>query len=308
MTMKMKNTLCNSGGNSGRDFGRDFRKMHGLGNDFVIFDGRSDRLDLTADQARHIADRNRGIGCDQIITLLPSTKANAFMRIQNADGSEVSACGNATRCIGDILLTEGNLLKVTIETGAGILTAVRAGDLITVDMGIPLRRWHEIPLAQNLAQNLSQNQAQNQVQNQDTANLDLTVGPLSHPVAVNMGNPHVVFFVDDVEAILLDEFGPKIENHALFPERVNVSIVEDRGNGHLRQRVWERGAGITAACGSAACAGIVAASLRGLAHRSASIEMDGGILHMIWDDADHVQMSGGVTYVYDGQIDLDQMS
>ncbi len=262
--------------------------MHGLGNDFVIFDARAEPLDLTADQARHIAGRRLGIGCDQIINILPRTKADAFMRIQNADGSEVNACGNAARCVGDILLTEGDVKKVTIETGAGLLTAVRNGGLITVDMGKPKRSWHEIPLSQNI----------------NTDNLDLTVGPLSHPSAVNMGNPHVVFFVDDVDAIALHDLGPRIENHALFPERVNVSIVEDRGEGHLRHRVWERGAGITSACGSAACAVIVAASIRNIVSRQATIEMDGGLLHMTWDNNDHVQMSGGATYVYDGFIDL----
>ncbi len=292
MTMKMENTPDDSG----CDSGRKFRKMHGLGNDFVIFDARTDQLDLTADQARHIAGRNRGIGCDQIITILPSDKADAFMRIQNADGSEVNACGNAARCIGDILLAEGDAQQVSIETGAGLLTAMRDGDLITVDMGKPKHAWHEIPLSQNMAQNI------------DTDNLDLTVGPLSNPVAVNMGNPHGVFFVDDVEAILLDEVGPKIENHELFPERVNVSIVEDRGGGHLRHRVWERGAGITSACGSAACAVIVAASIRNIVARKATIEMDGGLLQMTWDNADHVHMSGGVTYVYDGFINLGKMS
>ena len=270
---------------------RDFRKMHGLGNDFVIFDGRIDQLDLTGDQARHIASRNRGIGCDQIITLWPSVKADVFMRIQNADGSEVNACGNATRCVGDILMREKNSDSVTIETGAGMLRAGRDGDLIRVDMGVPLRDWQQIPLSQNM----------------DTDNLDLTVGPLSHPVAVNMGNPHVVFFVESVEDIPLTDLGPQIENHPLFPERANVSIVEDKGNGHLRHRVWERGAGITEACGSAACAVIVAASLRGIVDRKAVVELDGGILNMAWDTDNHVQMTGSVSYVFEGKIDLEQV-
>ena len=270
---------------------RDFRKMHGLGNDFVIFDGRIDQLDLTGDQARHIASRNRGIGCDQIITLWPSAKADVFMRIQNADGSEVNACGNATRCVGDILMREKDSDNVTIETGAGMLRAGRDGDLIRVDMGVPLREWQQIPLSQNM----------------DTDNLDLTVGPLSHPVAVNMGNPHVVFFVESVEDIPLTDLGPQIENHTLFPERANVSIVEDKGNGHLRHRVWERGAGITEACGSAACAVIVAASLRGIVDRKAVVELEGGILNMAWDTDNHVQMTGSVSYVFEGKIDLEQV-
>lgn len=271
---------------------RAFVKMHGLGNDFVIFDGRSDRLDLTDDQVRHIASRNRGIGCDQLITLWPSERADVFMRIQNADGSEVNACGNATRCVGDIILTEKNAENITIETGAGLLHAKRLGDLIQVDMGVPLRHWQDIPLSQDM----------------NTDNLDLNVGPLSHPVAVNMGNPHAVFFVDQVDGIELENLGPEIEHHPLFPERVNVSIIENRGQGQLRHRVWERGAGITEACGSAACATIVAATVRGLVDREATIELDGGTLHMTWDDNDHVHMTGSATYVYEGQIDLAQLS
>lgn len=267
---------------------RAFVKMHGLGNDFVIFDGRADCLDLTDDQVRHIASRNRGIGCDQLITLWPSERADVFMRIQNADGSEVNACGNATRCVGDIILTEQQCESITIETGAGLLQAKRVGDLIQVDMGIPVRAWRNIPLSQEM----------------DVNDLDLTVGPLSHPVAVNMGNPHAVFFVDQVDNIALTELGPEIERHPLFPERVNVSIIEDRGQGHLRHRVWERGAGITEACGSAACATIVAATVRGLVDRKATIELDGGTLHMTWDENDHVHMTGSVTYVFEGQIDL----
>ncbi len=268
-----------------------FRKMHGLGNDFVIFDGRADRLDLTGDQARHIADRKYGIGCDQIITLMASDKADAFMRIQNADGSEVNACGNATRCVGDILMGEMKRDRVTIETGAGMLTVSRHNDMIRVDMGQPLRDWQQIPLSEKI----------------DTDHMELAAGPLSDPVAVNMGNPHVVFFVADVDDIPLAELGPQIEHHPLFSERVNVSIIEDRGNGHLRQRVWERGAGITAACGSAACAAVVAATIRGLVARKAVIELDGGRLHMTWDGDNHVQMTGSVAYVFDGKINLDRI-
>lgn len=263
-----------------------FRKMHGLGNDFVIFDGRSDPLDLTGAQVRLIASRNRGIGCDQIITLLPSERADVYMKIHNADGSEVNACGNATRCVGDILMGESGGDQVTIETAAGRLTAHRDQGMIRVDMGVPRLDWQQIPLAQEM----------------DTANLDLAVGPLKNPLAVNMGNPHVVFFVEDVAKIPLQELGPEIEHHALFPERVNVSIVEDRGNGRLRHRVWERGAGITEACGSAACAVVVAATLRGIVDRRAEVELDGGILHMAWDDHNHVQMTGPVAYVFAGEI------
>ncbi len=279
MTMKMEKPL------------RAFCKMHGLGNDFVIFDGRADRLDLTGDQARHIADRQLGIGCDQVITLMASDRADVFMRIQNVDGSEVNACGNATRCVGDILMGETGRDRITIETGAGMLTARRDRDMIRVDMGQPLRDWQQIPLSEKM----------------DTAHMELTVGPLSGPVAVNMGNPHVVFFVANIDDIPLAQLGPQVEHHPLFPERANVSIIEDRGNGHLRQRVWERGAGITRACGSAACAATVAATVRGLVDRRAVIALDGGILHIFWDRDNHVQMTGSVTRVFDGEINLDQI-
>lgn len=275
-----------------------FHKMHGLGNDFVIFDGRTEQISLTAEQVRFIANRNRGVGCDQIITLLPSIDADVFMRIQNADGSEVNACGNATRCVGDMLLRELESDSVTIETGAGLLTARRDQNpgLIQVDMGQPLRDWQQIPLSKKM----------------DTDNVKLTVGALSNPVVVNMGNPHAIFFVDDVDTIPLEDLGPKIENHSLFPERVNVSIVEnwglgDQGISELRLRVWERGAGITEACGSAACATIVAATVRGLVDRKALIELDGGILHMSWDADNHIQMIGSATYVFEGEINLDKL-
>ncbi len=265
---------------------RPFVKMHGLGNDFVIFDGRMDRFDLSGDGVRYVADRKRGIGCDQVITLWPSDVADAFMRIQNADGSEVAACGNATRCVADLLMQEAGTNAVTIETLAGLLKATREGAFIRVDMGPPRLDWQAIPLAREM----------------DTTTLDFTFGPLNQPVAVNMGNPHVVFFVDNVDDVPLSEFGPEIEYDPLFPERANVSIVENRGGGELRLRVWERGAGITQACGSAACAAVVAASLRGLVERRARIELDGGVLTLEWDTNDHVLMTGAVSYVFAGHV------
>jgi len=262
--------------------------MHGLGNDFVIFDARTDPFDLSEAQACFVANRKHGIGCDQIITLRPSDQADVFMQIHNADGSEVNACGNATRCVGDLLMSETGANRVTIETGAGLLTAERCGPLISVDMGEPGLEWRQIPLSQEM----------------DCRNLSFEMGPLKNPVAVNMGNPHVIFFVENVSSIALEEWGPKVEHHALFPERVNVSIVEKSGPGHLHQRVWERGAGITQACGSAACATVVAASLRGLVDRQAKITLDGGDLNMTWKADNHIQMSGPVASVFSGEIDL----
>jgi diaminopimelate epimerase len=260
--------------------------MHGLGNDFVIFDGREDRFDLSPDGARFVADRHRGVGCDQVITLWPSEVGDVFMRIQNADGSEVGACGNATRCVAHLLLQEFGADNVTIETLAGLLKAERNGSQVRVDMGEPQLDWDRIPLAREM----------------DTEAVELVVGGLGNPVAVNMGNPHAIFFVDSVDEIDLGDLGPQIENHELFPERVNVSIVEKRGPGDLRLRVWERGAGITQACGSAACAAVVAASRRGLVERAAAIELDGGTLVMAWSEDNHVMMTGDVAYVFAGHV------
>lgn len=252
---------------------RPFVKMHGLGNDFIIFDGREDRLDLTPDQVRALADRRRGVGCDQLITLWPSERADVFMRIQNSDGSEVAACGNATRCVGHLLMEEGDLL--TIETHAAILEARPQGDLIRVDMGEP----QIMELTENIA-------------------------GLGTPHFIDVGNPHVVFFVEDADKIPLAELGPLVENDPVFPNRTNVSFVHKQPDGSLRVRVWERGAGITQACGSAACATIVAASLEGLVDRTAIIHMDGGDLHMCWQDDNHIRMTGPVAYVYEGTVKL----
>lgn len=273
--------------------GRAFVKMHGLGNDFVIFDGREDAWTPSADLARAVADRRFGVGCDQVITMERSEKADLFMRIHNPDGSEAGACGNATRCVAALVFAETGADEITIETLAGVLTA-RAEDAgrVTVDMGEPRLEWEEIPLAREM----------------DTADVDLgltTPGgfELRSPVAVNMGNPHIVFFVDDAEAVDLAAIGPKIEHNPLFPERVNVSVAEVRGRDAMRVRVWERGAGITLACGSGACANVVAATRRGLIDGSATIEMDGGALDLAWREDGHVLMTGPVATVFHGTLD-----
>jgi diaminopimelate epimerase len=271
-----------------------FAKMHGLGNDFVVFDGRAAPLDLSPAEARFIADRRIGIGCDQIITLQPSNAADVFMRIQNADGSEVSACGNATRCVGGVMMGELKRGHATIETRAGLLKASALPDgRVSVDMGEPRLDWQQIPLARKM----------------DTLHVDLAVpepthGLLSDPVAVNVGNPHVIFFVNDADEVDLELVGPIIENHPLFPERVNVSFAQINSRGNIRLRVWERGAGVTQACGSAACATVVAASLRGLIDREAMIEMDGGTLEMAWRDDNHILMTGAFTLSFVGEIEL----
>jgi diaminopimelate epimerase len=271
-----------------------FIKMNGLGNDFVVFDARQQALDLSPAKARFIADRRRGVGCDQIITMLPSSRADVFMRIQNADGSEVGACGNATRCVAGVIMSELGRKIATIETRAGLLTAAALrGGRVSVDMGEPRLDWREIPLAHEM----------------DTLHLEFAIpeqasGLLTDPVAVNVGNPHVIFFVADAEEVDLELIGPIIENHPLFPERVNVSMAQINSRDNIRLRVWERGAGITEACGSAACATVVAATLRGHIDREATIVMDGGTLEMAWRDDNHILMTGAYALSYTGEIEI----
>lgn len=264
-----------------------FAKMHGLGNDFVIFDARKHNLAMTQQRASFVADRRRGVGCDQLIVLRSADTADVFMEIWNADGTQAGACGNATRCVGQIILAETGKPIVTIETVAGMLTAEARDTLISVNMGTAHLNWDSIPLSQEM----------------DTKQLAYTKGPLSAPGCVNMGNPHAVFFVDDAEAIDLEQWGPVIEHDPLFPERVNVSVVSIH-NGKLRQRVWERGAGITEACGSGACAAVVAACRRGLVGRKATTALDGGDLTIEWLDDGTAQMTGPSSYSFTGEIDL----
>jgi len=215
-----------------------FFKMNGLGNAFAIFDARTrGGLALSEAQARAIADPAQGVGCDQIIAIEQSIRGDAFMRIWNADGGQVSACGNAARCVGWLLMEESGADKVTIETDAGRLTAqMRGPKTVCVDMGSPLLKWEEIPLAERM----------------DTRRIDVKVGPIDEPIlhtpgAVNMGNPHCVFFVEDVDAIAVDRLGPMLENHPLFPQRANIGFAQIRRPDAIRLRVWERGVGLTRA-------------------------------------------------------------
>jgi diaminopimelate epimerase len=266
-----------------------FRKMHGLGNDFVVIDARAHGLDLSPAQARAIADRRTGIGCDQLILIERprSHLADAFMRIRNADGGEVGACGNATRCVARLVMTELGRDHVIIETAAGLLDAEAAdGGLVTVDMGPARLDWREIPLRAPA----------------DTLHVDLAVGPLSDPACTNMGNPHATFFVADAAAVALAEFGPVLEHHKTFPERANIGVAQVISRSRLRLRVWERGAGITLACGSGACAALVAAVRRGLTERQAEVIVDGGALAIEWLPDGHVLMTGPVATAFTGEL------
>ncbi len=271
--------------------GLPFLKLHGLGNDFVVLDARARAIALGPEAARRIADRRTGVGCDQLLILEPARNgAAARMTIRNADGGEVSACGNGARCIASLLLNETGAPSIAIETAAGpIRAAARGGGRVEVDMGPALLGWREIPLAREIA---------------DTTHLPLSAGPLSDPVGVGMGNPHAVFFVPDAQAVEIERWGPEIEHHPLFPERTNVEVCTVLARDRIRMRVWERGVGVTRACGSGACASLVAAVRRGLADRKAELILDGGSLEIEWRAADgHVLLTGPVATSFSGTID-----
>jgi diaminopimelate epimerase len=264
-------------------------KMNGCGNDFVIIDARSrGSLPLSQTQARAIANRETGIGCDQVIAVERSIRGDAFMRIWNHDGGSVEACGNATRCVAWLLMEEGGAASRRIETPTGLLYAERVSDkVITVDMGSPLLRWEEIPLARPM----------------ETDRMKFEAGGLEAPGAVNMGNPHVVFFVNDVRAAPIENLGPKIEHDPMFPERVNVGFAEVRSLEQMRLRVWERGAGLTKACGTGACAAVVAAHRQGRTGRNVEVLVDGGSLQIEWRAGDdRVLMTGPVELETSGEL------
>lgn len=268
--------------------------MNGTGNDFVVVETRgAEPFRPDAAAIRAISDRATGIGCDTVIAIEPSSRADAFMRIWNADGEEVSACGNATRCVGWLLLEATGRSHATIETRAGLLGISAAGEYrVTVDMGPPRLAWNEIPLAEEM----------------DTRGIELQVGPIDDPVlhtpgCVNMGNPHVVFFVADAERAPVTEIGAMIEHHYLFPEGVNVGFSQILSRDRIRNRVWERGVGLTKACGTGACASLVAAHRRRLVDRTATLVLDGGELVIEWRESDdHVLMTGAVEIEFSGRL------
>ncbi len=268
-----------------------FVKMHGAGNDFVVLDGRAQPLRLSRQEAQRIADRRRGIGCDQIILIEPDPEFDAFMRILNADGTEAGACGNATRCVAALLAEEEGARTLTIRTSAGILPATIVGPgLVEIDMGLPRFEWDEVPLSEPM----------------DTLRLRLALGPVESPAACSMGNPHATFFVNDLAHLPVESLGPTLEKARLFPDRANIGFAQVEsagieGQSRIRLRVWERGAGLTLACGSGACAALVNAHRRGLTGRSAHLVMDGGTLRITWRATDdHVLMEGPVATAFSG--------
>lgn len=263
-----------------------YLKMNGLGNDFVVLDARAQTLNLTTDRVRWISDREQGIGCDQLIVLGEprADDADVFMKIYNAEGGEVDACGNATRCIAALVAKEIERTDVVVQTNAGLLVSRVDGKTVTVDMGVPQLAWDKIPLAEEFA---------------DTTGIELQIGPIDAPIlhtpsVVNVGNPHAIFWVaEDPDNFELERFGPLLENHPIFPERANISIAQVLENNHIKVRVWERGAGLTMACGTAACAVGVAAPRKGLTGRDTKIELPGGTLTVSWRKSDdHILMTG----------------
>jgi diaminopimelate epimerase len=270
---------------------RPFLKMNGLGNDFVVVEAKSAPFSPTAAQVRAIADRAAGIGCDQLIAIAPAEDADARVRFWNADGEEVGACGNGARCVGWLLMQSSGKDQAVIETAAGRLLAQRAGErLVSVDMGRPGLEWQEIPLSEPLA----------------TAELSVKLS--DHPAlstppgCVSMGNPHVVFFVADIDDAPVATAGPAIERHPLFPQGVNVGFAQVLGRNRIRLRVWERGAGLTKACGTGACAALVAAARRHLTDRAATVVVDGGELYIEWRGDDHVIMTGPAAVDFAGEL------
>lgn len=259
-----------------------FTKMHGLGNDFVVIDARDAPVAMTAARAHAIADRRHGIGCDQLILLEASATADVRMRIFNADGGEVEACGNATRCVATLL---GQ--PATIETLGGHLKVTPSDGGAEVTLGEPEFAWELIPLAMPM----------------DTRDMPVAWGELEHGAAVNVGNPHVIFFVAEADAVALAELGPQIENDPLFPERVNINVASLDGPDRLQLRVWERGVGLTQACGTGACATAVAAIRAGLVKSPVIVALPGGDLTIGWAPGEPIQMSGAATRVYDGETD-----
>ncbi|WP_319545913.1 diaminopimelate epimerase [Ruegeria conchae] len=263
------------------DTGLPIMKMHGLGNDFVVVDARAHAIPITPKMARGIGHRQFGVGFDQL-AVIESGNADAHLVFYNADGSTSAACGNATRCIARFLLDETGRSDLTLTTERGILQARDAGNgLTSVNMGQPQLLWNEIPLTEEM----------------DTLELPIEGGP----TATGMGNPHCTFFVDDAEAIPLEDFGARYEHHPLYPERTNVQVAQIAGPDKIRMRVWERGVGITLASGSSSCATAVAAARRGLTGRQVQVDLDGGTIWIDWRD-DGVWMTGPTVHVFSGTL------
>lgn len=264
-----------------------FRKMHGLGNDFVIIDCTKQSYNLSQGNVRLLANRRRGIGCDQLIVLRPSGSADIFMTIYNPDASEAGMCGNAARCVAKMFFETSGKDSMSIETISGLKKITKKPNgLFAVDMGPAKLEWNEIPLASKC----------------NTLEIPVAHDELSLPCGVNVGNPHAVFFVGDADAVPLELVGPPLEHNPIFPERCNIEVAHILSPSRIRMRVWERGTGITEACGTAACATLVAAARKKLSERKATIVLDGGELEIEWLENNHVIMTGPASDSFQGTI------
>lgn len=263
-----------------------FTKMHGLGNDFVLLDERRMPVPLDPAWVARLADRHRGIGFDQLVVLDEDPELDAHVRFFNADGSETAACGNATRCVARLIHENTGKDRIDLRTGRGILRAVRDGSLWAVDMGQPRFGWEQIPLTHECA----------------TDEVPLDIAGLPRPFAVNMGNPHAVFLVDHLGSIDVAGMGAMLEQHPMFPERANIGFVQVLDRQSARLRVFERGAGLTLACGSGACAAMVALVKKGLVEEKVRFQLDGGELQLAWDGVGGVVMTGPAALAYTGEL------
>ena len=261
-------------------------KMDGLGNDFIIFDKRKKSISLTKDQIVKISDRN-SIGCDQVIFIDKDESNNAFLKFYNSDGGEISACGNGSRCVAYLLMKENNSKKISLRTKVGILHAeLNDKNLVSISMGQPNFEWNKIPLSKKM----------------DNQNLKIKINDIDGKEAIggfslSIGNPHVIFFVEDFNQFNLKEIGPKIENHSYFPEKCNVTLANVKNKKHIKVKVWERGAGLTKACGTAACATVVSGFVLKLNERCVDIEFNEGLLNIDWKKDNNIYMTGKVSEV-----------
>lgn len=274
-----------------------FHKMNGLGNEIVVIDARAGNLALDADAARLIGNPATGPGCDQIMVIEPGKRgADVWTSIWNNSGEEVEACGNGARCVAAYLYRDGIAGPITMGTLGGTVVATDAGNgNITIDMGAPRFDWRDIPLAEEI---------------RDTRAIELQIGPIDAPIlhspsVANVGNPHAIFWVDDPERFDLEKIGPMLENHPMFPQRANISLAHVIDRATIRTRVWERGAGATRACGTAACAIAVSAARTGRTGRDVTVHLPGGPLHIAWRETDdHILMTGPTEFEFSGDIDI----
>jgi diaminopimelate epimerase len=268
-------------------------KMDGLGNDFIIFDKRKNDISITKDQIIKISDRNN-IGCDQVIFINKDKNSDAFLSFYNADGGEISACGNGSRCVAYLLMEENDNKKVVLKTKAGILKAqLNEKNLVTVNIGEPNFEWNKIPLVKKM----------------DNKNLKIKINNINRKefkggFSLSVGNPHVIFFVDNINEFNLEEIGPKIENHNYFPEKCNVTLASIKNKKHIKVKTWERGVGLTDACGTAACATTVSGALLNLSNRSSNIEFSKGFLNINWKKDNHIYMTGKVSKIEKIKVDI----